>query len=151
MGEAADYIRESIREQLHSLGIRHGSKKLPEDWEHIEDALMSRVARSQDIAAAFTKVTRRRAPHGLWVEYGHQIIPHAIKSWAARREISARDRKAGVNQTRSFPFFRNGVKAARAAVRVLIKEGIFELLHGAGRTRAQEAARMPRIGAGDNT
>ena len=96
---------------------------LPEGWEHIEDALAVQEGKSSRIARAYSKVSHKKAPQAIWIEYGHRMVGHKPKgvSWKKFRENKIADTGRFVTAN---PFFRPALDMNRAGIRKAIAHGI---------------------------
>lgn len=106
------------------------AKRLPQGWEHIEDALQVKEGRSDTFAIAFAKVFRKASPHALWIEYGHRI---QAKRVAVRKATGygMQFSKSSTGEVQAYPFFRPALDLTRRLVTTHIRKGIQQLVKSA--------------------
>lgn len=120
--DAVDLIRQRALENFRALPIvRDGKLRLPHQ-KHVEDVLISQTTQNPNKSRAWTKVQHFFAPQGIWLEFGHRIVPRGSK------KLARKSKEAPHGETRAFPFFRPAVDQERENVRRVIEEGIIKLL-----------------------
>lgn len=114
LADALEIVKAKALELLRRLTKR--AVDLPEGWEHIEDALVVREGKSKRYASAFSKVFRRAAPQGVWIEFGHRMVGHKPGKKDTGKYVTAN------------PFFRPAIDITRREVRQKITAGIRDLI-----------------------
>ena len=117
LANALMLIKDAALANLRSITKR--AENLPAGWEHIEDALTVQEGKSDRIATAFCKVFRKKAPQGIWIEFGHRIVGHKPGKKDTGKVVPAR------------PFFRAAIDVKRTLVRKTIRVGLQKLLEKA--------------------
>lgn len=117
LAEALEIFKAKALEILRRLTKR--TVDLPEDWEHIEDALVVKEGKSTKVARAFSKVFRRKAPQAIWIEFGHRMVGHKPRKKDTGKYVTAN------------PFFRPAIDITRKDILKTVRNGVKGLLQRA--------------------
>ncbi len=114
LAKALLFIKDEAYRTLKSLTT--SSKDLPPGWEHIEDALVIQEGKSDRVATAFCKVSRKKSPQAVWIEWGHRVIGPRPNRKDTGKTVAPR------------PFFRPAILSKRTATRRAIRIGLRDLI-----------------------